>query len=117
MREHIGVIYNNIDVISTAVIPLMRVICFRIREVGRVIDSWLGVVVCCVGSSEGEVEEASCILWLDGTADGEVGTFPHLMPLLLPLRSPVYSGEYSDVWLKQEICNKTGEWTIQQIFK
>ena len=55
------------------------VCCVRISEVYcRVSDSWLGVGVCCVGSSEGEVEESSWILWLDGTDDGETGTSEHL---------------------------------------
>ena len=106
MRKHIGVIYINIDVISTAVIPLMGVVCFRIQEVGRVMDSWLGVVVCCLGSSEGQVEGSSWILWLDGATDGEVGTLHYLQPLLLSLRNPIYGGEEGDVWLKQQICNK-----------
>ena len=107
MRRHIGVVYNHIDVISTSVAPLVGVVCFVKQEVGRVIDSWLGVVVCCVGSREGEVEGTSCVLWLDGAADGEVGTFQHLLPLLLPLGNPIYSGEYADVWLEQQICKKT----------
>ena len=56
--------------INTSVVPLVGVVCCRKQEVGRVIDSWLGVV----GSSGGEVEGASCILWLDGAADDEAGT-------------------------------------------
>ena len=62
---------KNIDVVNTAVVPLVGVVCCRKQEVGRVIDSWLGVVVCCVGSSEGELEGASWVLWLDGAAHGE----------------------------------------------
>ena len=61
----------NIDVVNTAVVPLVGVVCSRKQEVGRVTDSWLGVVVCCVGSSEGELEGASWVLWLDGAADGD----------------------------------------------
>ena len=107
MRRHIGVIYKGIDVISTSVAPLVGVVCFREQEVGRVIDSWLGVGVCCVGSSEGEVEGSSWVLWLDGTTDGELGTLQHRQPLLLALRNPLYGGEERNVWLKQRICKKT----------
>ena len=73
------------------------------------IDSWLDVGVSGVGSSEGEVEGASWVLWSDGAADGEVGTLHHLQPLLPALRNPsdgVYQG---DVWLQQHICNKIEE--------
>ena len=94
------------DLINTAVVALVGVVCFRKQEVGRVIDSWLGVGVCCGGSSEGEVEGACWVLWLDGTADGEAETLQHLQPLLLALRNPVYGGE-GDVRLKQQICIKT----------
>ena len=102
---------KNMDVINTAVIPLVGGVRCRKQEVGKqevvkVTDSWLGVVVCRVGSSEGEVERASWILWLDGATDGEVGTLHYLQPLLLSLRNPIYGGEEGDVWLKQQICNK-----------
>ena len=43
-----------------------------------VIDSRLDVGVCGVGSSEGEVEVASWVLWSDGAADCEVVTLHHL---------------------------------------
>ena len=130
MRQHIGVIYNNTDVINTSVAPLVGVVCIRVGEVGRVIDSWLGVVVCGVGSSEGEVEGASCVLRPDGADDAEVGTLQHLLPLLLPRRNPVCSGEplllprrdpvcsggRADVWLEQQICNNRTrcDWMRQQ---
>ena len=91
---------RNIEVINTAVVPLVGVVCFRKQEVSRVIDSCQGVGVCCVGSSEGEVEGTSRVLWLDGARDGEVGTLHHL------LRIPVDGGEYCDVWI-QYICKKT----------
>ena len=71
------------------------------------IDSWQGVGVCGVGSSEGEVEVASWVLWLDGASDGEDGTLHHLLPLLLALRNPVYGVYEGDVWLQQHVCNKT----------
>ena len=71
------------------------------------IDSWQGVGVCCVGSSEGEVEGASWVLWLDGTDDGELETLQHRQPLLLAIRNPLYGGGEADVWLKQRICRKT----------
>ena len=38
------VMVKNIDVINTAVIPLVGVVCCRKQEGGRVIDSCLGVV-------------------------------------------------------------------------
>ena len=69
---------RNIDVINTAVVPLVGVVCFRKQEVSRVIDSGQGVGVCCVGSSEVEVEGASRVLWLDGAADGEAGNLKNL---------------------------------------
>ena len=93
--------------INTAVVPLVGEVCYRKQEVGMVIDSWLGVVVCCVGSSEGEVEGASWVLWLDGAADGETVTLHHLWPLMLALRNPVHGGgEEGDVWIKWQICKK-----------
>ena len=55
--------------------------------------------MCCVGSSEVEVEGASWILWLDGAADGEVDTIGYLQPLLVALRNPVSVREHVDVWL------------------
>ena len=53
VRFFIFVIYNNIDVINTAVVSLVGVVGFRKQEVGkqevsRMIDRWLVVVVCCV---------------------------------------------------------------------
>ena len=39
---------KNIDAINTTVASLMGGVCSRKQEVSRVIDSWLGVVVCCV---------------------------------------------------------------------
>ena len=53
MRFFISVIYNNINVINTAVVSLVGVVCFRKQEVGkqevgRMIDGWLGVVLSCV---------------------------------------------------------------------
>ena len=50
----------------------------------------LGVGVHCVGSSEGEVEEASWVLWLDGAPDAEAETLDHLQPLLLAFRNGVH---------------------------
>ena len=70
------------------------------------INSGLGVGVCCVGSGEGEVEVASWVLWLDGASDGEAGTIEHLQSLLLALGNPVHGGYKGDDWLKQQICNK-----------
>ena len=36
---------ENVDVINTAVVPSVGVVCGREQEVGRVIDSWQGVVL------------------------------------------------------------------------
>ena len=47
----------------------------------------MGVGVHCVGSSEGEVEEASWVLWPDGACDAEAKTLHHLQPLLLAFRN------------------------------
>ena len=65
--------------------------------------------MCCVGSSEGEVEGASWVLWSDGAADGEVVTLHHLQPLLLALRDTTNGVYKGDVWLKQHICNRVTE--------
>lgn len=94
---------ENIDVINTAVVPLVGVVCSREQEMGSVIDSWQGVVLCCVGVGEDKLEGASWILWQDGAADGEVGAHEHLKPLLLGLRIPVSVGREGDVWLSQNI--------------
>ena len=53
MRKDIGVIYDHVDLINTAVVSCVGVVRGRKQEVGeqevvRVTDSWLGVVVCCV---------------------------------------------------------------------
>ena len=68
---------NNVEVINTAVVSLVGGLCSRKQEGCGVIDSWLGVVVRCVGGGEGELEGASWVLWLDGAADGEVGAHQH----------------------------------------
>ena len=111
-REEVALIVEvsgvNVDVIHTAVVPLVGVVCGRIQEVGRVIDSWLGVAACCVGSSEGEGEDTSWVLWLDGAGDGEVVTLHHPWPLMLAPRKPVHEGGgEADVWIHGQICNKT----------
>ena len=82
------------------------------------IDSWQDVGVCCVvtavvslvgvvcfivigSSSEGEVEGASWVLWLDGASDGEVG---EAEDLLLDPQDPVDGGGHRDVGLRQQVC-------------
>ena len=70
------------------------------------IDSRQDVCVCGVGSSEGEVEGASWVLWLDGASDGETGTLHHPLPLLLALGNPLHGGEEADGWLRQQICEE-----------
>ena len=99
---------RNRHVINTAVGPLVAVVCCRKQEVGRVTDSWLGVLVCCVGSSEGELEGASWVLWLDGAAHGDARTLKNLLSLLPVLMNPSYGleGGEGDAWLEQQICNK-----------
>lgn len=69
--------------INKDVVPLVYALSIGKHEMCRVIDSWLGIVACCVESLEGELEGASWILWLDGTADGEVVTPKHMKPLVL----------------------------------
>ena len=95
---------KNIDAINTAVASLVGGVCSRKQEVSRVIDSWLGVVVCCVGGGEGELEGASWVLRLDGAADGEAGAPVHLKPLLLGLGDPVHGRRHRDDWLNQQVC-------------
>ena len=95
---------ENIDAINTAVASLMGGAYIRKQEVSRVIDSWLGVAVCYVIGGEGELEEASWVLRLDGAADGEVGAPAHQKPLLLGLGDPVHGRRHRDDWLKQQVC-------------
>lgn len=61
------------DVINTTVVPLVAMVCSRKQEVGSVIDSFLGVSVCCFTNGEHKLRKASWILWFNGAADGEVG--------------------------------------------
>ena len=95
---------ENIDAINTAVVSLVGGVCIRKQEVGRGIDSWLGVVEERVGGGEGELEGASWVLRLDGAADGEAGAPEHLKPLLLGLGDPVHGRRHRDDWLKQQVC-------------
>lgn len=82
---------ENIDVINTAVVPLVAMVCSRKREVCSVIDSFLRVVVRCAGGGEGELERASWVLWFNGASDGEVVVFV----------DPIDGGRDGDHWLKQ----------------
>ncbi|KAF3850503.1 hypothetical protein F7725_012275 [Dissostichus mawsoni] len=59
-------------------------LCSREQEVGRVIDSWLGVV-----SGGAQQEGASWVLRLDGANDAEGGASEHLEPLLLGPGDPL----------------------------
>lgn len=90
---------ENLDVINTAVVPLVAMVCIRKQEVGGVIDSFLGVDLCCVRGGEGELERASWVLWFNGAAYGEVRR----------LVDPVDGGRDGDRWLKQQICRDKGE--------
>ncbi|KAF3850471.1 hypothetical protein F7725_012243 [Dissostichus mawsoni] len=93
------VLRKSRDVINTAVVSLVGGLCSREQEVGRVIDSWLGVVV----SGGAQQEGASWVLRLDGATDGEGGASEHLEPLLLGPGDPVHGGGHRDVGLKQLI--------------
>ena len=98
------VMSENIDAINTAVASSVGWVCSRKQEVSRVTDSWLGVVVCCAGGGEAELEEASWVLRLDGAADGEAGAPVHLKHLLLGLGDPVPGRRHRDDWLNQQVC-------------
>ena len=87
---------ENVDLINTAVVSLVVVVWSRKEEVGRVIDSCVGVSQGCVGAGEGEVEGASWVLWLDGAGDGEAVVLEHLQPLLLALGDPSHGGRQGD---------------------
>ena len=102
---------ENVDFINTAVVPLVGVVCSRKQEVGRVIDSCEGVSQGCVGASEGEVEGASWVLWLDGAGDGEAVVPEHLQPLLLVLGDPQHGGRQGDTGLEQDICKQRSKET------
>ncbi|KAF3850427.1 hypothetical protein F7725_012199 [Dissostichus mawsoni] len=93
------VLRKSRDVINTAVASLVGGLCSREQEVGRVIDSWLGVVV----SGGAEQEGASWVLRLDGATDAEGGASERLEPLLLGPGDPVHGGGHRDVGLKQLI--------------
>lgn len=95
---------ENIDVINTAVVPLVGVVCSREQEMGRVIDSWQGVVLCSVEGAEDKLEGTSLVLRFDGACDGEVGPHEHLKLLLLGLGDLISVGRGGDVWLSQHIC-------------
>ena len=94
------------NVMNTRVVSLVGLVCQSKREVNsvyRIVHSHQFGFVCYVF----HVEVAFFVLWLGGAPDGEVGTLQHLQPLLLGLGNPVHGGEECDVWLQQEICNKT----------
>lgn len=82
---------------------MVGVVCSRNQEVGSVIDSCEGVSQGGVGASEGEVEGASWVLWLDGAGDGEAVAPEHQQPLLLALGDPNPGGRQGDTRLEQEI--------------
>ena len=98
------VIGENVDVINTAVFPMVGVVCSMKQEVSRVIDSWLGVVLHCAGGGEAELEVTSLVLWFDRACDGEVGALEHLKPLLLCPGDPISGGSGGDFWLNKQIC-------------
>lgn len=81
----------------------MRRLFSRDQEMGRVIDSWLAVAVCCAGGGKGELEGAPWVLWLDRAADGEVRAPGYLKPLLWGHGDPI-SGGHRDHWLSQQVC-------------
>lgn len=95
---------ENIDVIDAAVHPSVGVVSSKELEMGRMIDSWLGVVPCLAGGGEDELEGPSLVLWFDRAGDGEVGAHEHLKPLLLGLGDPISGGGEGDVWLSEQIC-------------
>ncbi len=64
-----AVLIENKVVINTAVVPLVGLICSSKHEVGRVIDSWLGVAVVLTEASEDEAEVTSGVLWFDRAVD------------------------------------------------
>ena len=110
------VIGENIEVINTAVLPSLGGLCSREQEVGRVIDSWQGVVLWCSWGGQNKLEGASWVLWQDGAADGEAGAHEHLNPLLIGLRNPVNEGSEGDVWLSQKICQHNGRWNMNHLY-
>lgn len=99
--------WQSMYVIKTAVTSLVGGVCCMKQEVGRVIDSCLGVVVWCVGGSERELEEASRVLWLNGAADVEAGASKNLKPMLLGFRHHIHGGRHRDDWLNQHFCKHT----------
>ncbi len=100
-REIMG---ENTDAINTAVVPYVGVVSSKEQEVGRVIESWQGVVLGCTGGGEDKLEGTPFVLRCDRANDGEVGAYEHPEPLLLGLENPRSGGRGVDVWLSQEIC-------------
>lgn len=93
------------DVINTSVIPLVGVVSSREQEIGRVIDSWQGVVLSSTGGSKEQLEGSSLVLWFSRTCDGEVRAHEDLHQPLLGLGVSIHSRQ-GDVWLS---CGQRGE--------
>lgn len=96
---------ESINVIDTAVVPLVGVVRSKEEEKCRVIDSWQGEVVRCARVAENELEEPSEVLRLDGTGDGEAGAQKHVKPPLFNLGDPKGRRE-ADVWPCERICKQ-----------
>lgn len=106
------VLGENMDVINTAVAPLVGVVRSREQEMSGVVDGWQGVVLCCAGGGEDQLEGTPLVLWFNRACDGEVGAHEHLKLLPLGLGDPVSGGGGGDVWLGQKTCSKTRRWRL-----
>lgn len=107
---------ESISVIDTAVVPLVGVVRSKEEEVCRVIDSWQGEVLHRAGVVEKKLEEASWVLRLDRTGNGEAGAQEHMKPLLFNLGDPKGRRE-ADVWLCEQICKQKKQRIIKSSTK
>lgn len=97
---------ESINVIDTAVVPLVGVVHSKEEEICRVIDSWQGEVLHCARVVENDLEEPSLVLRLDRTGNSEAGAQEHMKPLLLNLEDPKGRRREGDVWLCEQICKQ-----------
>lgn len=91
------------EVINTAVLPSVALVCRRKQEVGRMVDRCQVVALCCVGVREDELEISSFILRSDGACDVEASANEGLVALRRGLGDPVSGEGEGDVWLFKQI--------------
>lgn len=104
------------EVINTAVLPLVGGVSSSKLEVGRVIDSSQGEAFQCSRCFPNKLEGASWLLRQDGAADGVLGANENLKSLLHGVGYPVSVGGQGDVWLNQKIWRQMNERILSHVF-